>query len=69
MGFDLCPSRVYYLDMGSDSNLICYCFGYTEADIARDYRANGGRSAILARVTEAKKNGNCRCEDRHPEKR
>lgn len=55
--------------MGSDNDLICYCFGYTEADIARDCSANDGTSAILARVTEAKKNGNCRCEDLHPEKR
>jgi hypothetical protein len=49
--------------------LICHCYGYTEEDIAADFKKNNGRSAILARITEARKNKTCQCDDKHPEKR
>ena len=55
--------------MGTDRELICYCFGFTAEDIVLDYEAGGGRSSILARITEAKQNNACRCEELHPEHR
>jgi len=51
------------------SQLICYCFEYTEDDIINDFRNNHGKSAILERITEARKNNTCQCDDKHPEKR
>lgn len=48
---------------------VCYCFGYSEEDIRNDFRNNNGRSTILARITEARKNNTCRCDEKHPEKR
>jgi hypothetical protein len=55
--------------MGINRELICHCFGYTAEDIIEDYRAGGGRSLILARITEAKQNNACRCDELHPEHR
>jgi hypothetical protein len=50
------------------SETVCYCFGYTEEDIKKDYIDNG-RSIILERIIEEKKKGNCRCEKTNPNKR
>jgi hypothetical protein len=49
--------------------LICYCYNYTEDDITEDFRRNKGRSAIMAKITKARKEKTCRCDDTHPEKR
>jgi len=51
------------------SQLICYCFEYTEDDIINDFKKNLGKSAILERITEARRNNTCQCDDKHPEKR
>lgn len=51
------------------SNLVCYCFGYSAADIRKDVIVNGGRSLILERITAEKKAGNCRCAAVHPQGR
>jgi hypothetical protein len=48
---------------------ICYCFGYTDADIVDDILRNQGRSSILEKITEAKKNGACQCDIKNPKKR
>ena len=48
---------------------ICYCYGYTEEDIKHDLIVNKGRSSILERVAEARKNGTCECDEKHPQKR
>ncbi len=48
-------------------NLICYCFGYTEEDIAGDVIENRGSSSILARILSEKKKGTCNCKINHPE--
>ena len=32
--------------------LICYCFEYTEEDIVNDFKANHGKSSILAKIAE-----------------
>jgi len=55
--------------MGTDRELICYCFGYTAEDIVLDFKASGGRSSILARITDARQNNTCQCDDKHPEHR
>jgi hypothetical protein len=47
---------------------VCYCFGYTEDDIKKDYRENG-RSTLMERVASEKKNGNCNCETTNPKGR
>jgi hypothetical protein len=49
--------------------MICYCNGYTEADIIEDIRINSGYSSILVKITEARENGTCQCDIKHPEKR
>ena len=49
--------------------LICYCYNYTEADIIADYHENNGRSSIMVKITKARKNKTCQCDDKHPEKR
>jgi hypothetical protein len=50
-------------------HLVCYCFEYSEADIIADVRANNGKSLILERIAEARRNNSCQCDDKHPEKR
>jgi hypothetical protein len=45
--------------------IICYCFGYTRADIARDLRENG-RSTILERIVGEKRLGTCQCATKNP---
>ena len=50
-------------------NLICYCFEYTEEDIINDFKVNGDKSSIMAKITEARRNNICQCDDKHPEKR
>jgi hypothetical protein len=47
------------------SDIICYCFNHTRADIARDYRENG-RSRIIETIIEAKRLGACQCAIKNP---
>ena len=47
---------------------VCYCFGYSAADIEADWRANG-RSTILARIQAEKALGTCRCAALNPKGR
>ena len=49
--------------------MICYCFGYTDTDIRDDVLKHHGRSTILERITEGKKDGICQCEIKNPKKR
>ncbi len=51
------------------SDLVCYCFGFTAADIRADVIANNGRSLIREKIVEAKRSGGCRCSELHPEGR
>ena len=51
------------------SQLLCYCFEYTEEDIINDLEANHGKSSILVRIAEAKRTNTCQCDDKHPEPR
>ena len=44
---------------------VCYCFGYSVADIEHDLAANG-RSIFLERIVAEKKAGGCDCAARHP---
>jgi len=49
--------------------LICYCFNFTESDIVKDIEKNCVRSLILEKIVAVKRQGNCRCETEHPERR
>jgi hypothetical protein len=44
---------------------ICYCFGYTVADIESDALANS-RSLILEKIAAEKKAGGCNCSEKNP---
>lgn len=48
--------------------LICYCFEYTADDIKNDYNKNG-KSLILERITEEKKQNGCDCANKNPKGR
>jgi len=47
-------------------NQICYCFGYSDEDIAKDVLANKGRSLIMEKIMAEKKIGGCSCGSKHP---
>lgn len=47
------------------SRQICYCFGYTVADLEEDVQKHG-RSTIMARIAAEKKVGGCRCAEKNP---
>ena len=47
---------------------ICYCFNYTDEDIARDVRAHG-KSLIMERIAGEKRAGGCRCGEVNPKGR
>lgn len=51
------------------SNLVCYCFGYTESNIRDDVIKNYGRSTIQEKIANEKKKNNCLCHLKHPQKR
>jgi len=44
---------------------ICYCHGYTVADIENDARKHG-RSLIFDRIFQEAKAGNCDCKRKNP---
>ena len=46
-------------------DLICYCFGYAEADIHHDFMQNG-KSTIMEKIQMEKKFGNCQCAAKNP---
>ena len=47
---------------------ICYCFGYTVADIEEDLVAHG-QSTIMNRIMDEKKKGACQCGKKNPKGR
>jgi hypothetical protein len=49
--------------------IICYCFSYTDEDVANDVKAHNGRSLIMERIMAEKKSGNCRCGETNPKGR
>lgn len=48
------------------AKLICYCFDYTDEEIAGDVLEHNGRSTIMARIREEKQAGTCQCEEKNP---
>jgi hypothetical protein len=48
------------------AEFICYCFEYTESDIVNEVVKNHGRSLILEKIIEARKNGTCQCDTKNP---
>jgi hypothetical protein len=49
-------------------DIICYCFGYTSADIKQDFLDNG-KSLILEKIMAEKKLGGCDCGSKNPKGR
>ncbi len=49
-----------------DTDLICYCFGYTKKDIEEDYITNNGHSTILEKIMAEKRAGQCACAQKNP---
>jgi len=47
------------------TDLICYCFSYSEADIETDILANR-KSTIEERIKAEKKAGACECATKNP---
>ncbi len=47
---------------------VCFCFGYSAADIRADVLAHG-RSTIMERILAEKKNGCCHCAEKNPKGR
>ncbi|PIE61547.1 MAG: BFD-like (2Fe-2S) protein [Desulfobacterales bacterium] len=47
---------------------ICYCFNYTVGDIRNDFHENG-KSTIMDRILNEKKDGNCSCNSTSPKGR
>jgi hypothetical protein len=45
---------------------LCYCFGYTAADLRRDFAARG-KTEIPAIITAEVKAGHCACEVKNPQ--
>ena len=50
------------------SQQICYCFGYTVADLEKDIEKHG-RSTIMERITAEKKADACQCAEKNPKGR
>ena len=44
---------------------VCYCFGFSRADIERELAETGG-CTIAARITSEVRAGNCACEIKNP---
>jgi copper chaperone CopZ len=49
-------------------DLVCYCFGFTRADIEKDFLRNS-RSLILEKIAAEKKAGGCDCAHKNPRAR
>lgn len=49
-----------------DTDLVCFCFGYTRIDIEKDYFENERQSTILKKITLEKKGGRCDCAQNNP---
>ncbi len=47
------------------SNLVCYCFEYTDEDIKQDFIAHG-HSLIMVKIMAEKKMGACQCTIKNP---
>ncbi|EKO40120.1 MAG: hypothetical protein B193_1176 [Solidesulfovibrio magneticus str. Maddingley MBC34] len=45
---------------------VCWCFGYTVADIEADLARNAGRSTLMEGIAAAKAAGGCRCAEVNP---
>ncbi|HAM49152.1 MAG TPA: BFD-like (2Fe-2S) protein [Nitrospiraceae bacterium] len=46
--------------------LVCYCFGYSEADLKQNVIKNNGCSTILEKIKASKGEGTCRCHETNP---
>ena len=51
-----------------ESEIICFCFGYSKEDILKDLKEHG-QSLIFQHIQQVKKNDGCDCANKHPEGR
>ena len=58
----------FFMDKKIEKDLVCYCFGYSEDDIAEDVIKNG-RSTIMERIAREKATGGCSCAEKNPKRR
>ncbi len=47
------------------SDLICYCFEFSQSDIETDFKKHG-KSLILEKIIKEKKQNGCDCENKNP---
>lgn len=50
------------------TNVVCYCFNYTDKDIELDL-AQKGKSTILEKIIAEKRHGGCQCAVKNPKGR
>ncbi len=50
------------------SELVCYCFNHTAADIEQDIKEHG-KSTIMEKIMTDKKAGRCQCKTKNPKGR
>ena len=63
-----CGNRADFMISKKKTELICYCFGYTVADIESDALTNS-RSLILEKIASEKRAGGCNCSEKNPKGR
>lgn len=57
---------VFQKEPGNRSVPVCYCFGFTSADIQREIEATG-KSTVGEEITRRIKAGECECETKNPQ--
>lgn len=50
----------------TDPLALCYCFGFSSADVYREVEQTGGSSTIPAQITARVRAGECACETNNP---
>ena len=56
-------------DTIKDADIVCYCFQYSKQDIENDYLTHDGRSTILERIVQEKRESGCNCVNTNPKGR
>ncbi len=57
---------VFQKEPGNGSVPVCYCFGFTSADIQTEVQATG-KSTVVEEITRRVKAGECECERKNPQ--
>ncbi len=64
----VCADEAPFQMVNPEQSQICFCFGYTEADIVEDYRSHG-HSMIQRSIRDACRQGLSDCERLNPQGR